>query len=126
MTRGIVRWFKLGTMHNTPNDQTQIHIVDPSHPLAAGLTGDVTVFPTHSRIVNASDLGPQAVVVASTMPTTVPGSSPCIFYYPKGAATLGGFKAPAKRMGFFWHRPTVATPDGQKLMHAAVDWMLRQ
>jgi hypothetical protein len=29
-------------------------------------------------------------------------------------------------MGFFWHRPTVATDDGKKLVHAAVDWMLRQ
>jgi hypothetical protein len=120
------RIFQLGTMHNTPNDQTMIHIVNPMHPLAAGLTGDVAVFPSHSRIVNASDLGPEAVVIATTMPTTMPGNSPTIFYYPKGAAMLNGFKAPGKRMGFFWHRPTVGTDGAKKLLHAAVDWMLRQ
>jgi hypothetical protein len=118
--------FKLGTMHNTPNDQNTIHIANPNHPLAAGLTGDVMVFPTHSRLVNTSDLGPEAVVIATTLPGTMPASSPCIFYYDKGATMLNGFKAPAKRMGFFWHRPTVATDDGKKLLHAAVDWMLRQ
>jgi hypothetical protein len=118
--------FRLGTMHNTPNDQTKIHIVNPMHPLAAGLMGDVTVFPSVSRIVNASDLGPEAVVIATTMSTTMPGNSPTIFYYDKGAAMLGGFKAPGKRMGFFWHRPTVGTDGAKKLLHAAVDWMLRQ
>jgi hypothetical protein len=114
--------FKLGTMHNTPNDQTKIHISNPTHPLAAGLMGDVAVFPSNSRIVNASELGPEAVVVA----TTLSGGNPCIFYYDKGATMLNGFKAPGKRMGFYWHRPTSGTDDGKKLLHAAVDWMLRE
>jgi hypothetical protein len=116
------RIFRLGTMHNTPNDQTKIHISNPTHPLAAGLMGDVTVFPNNSRIVNASDLGPQAVVIA----TTLAGGNPCIFYYDKGAAMLNGFPAPGKRMGFFWHRPTAGTDGAKKLLHAAVDWMLRK
>jgi hypothetical protein len=98
------RIFRLGTMHNTPNDQTRIHISNPTHPLAAGLMGDVAVFPSNSRIVNASDLGPKAVVIA----TTLAGGNPCIFYYDKGDAMLNGFIAPGKRMGFFWHRPTAA------------------
>jgi hypothetical protein len=114
--------FKLGTMHNTPNDQTKIHISNPLHPLAAGLMGDVAVFPSNSRIVNASDLGPEAVVVA----TAISGGNPCIFYYDKGAAMLNGFPAPGKRMGFFWHRPTVGTDGAKKLLTAAVDWMLRE
>jgi hypothetical protein len=116
------RIFRLGTMHNTPNDQTKIHIASPMHPLAAGLMGDVAVFPSNSRIVNATDLGPAAVVIA----TTLAGGAPCIFYYDKGAAMLGGFAAPGKRMGFFWHRPTVGTDGAKKLLHAAVDWMLRK
>ncbi|HXU82812.1 MAG TPA: hypothetical protein VN914_15535 [Polyangia bacterium] len=120
------RIFQLGMMHNTPNDQTKIHIVAPMHPLAAGLMGDVTVFPSNSRIVNAGNLGPEAVVIATTMPTTTPPNSPTIFFYPKGAAMLNGFKAPGKRMGFFWHRPTVGTDGAKKLLTAAVDWMLRQ
>jgi hypothetical protein len=36
----------------------------------------------------------------------------------------GGFKAPAKRVGFFWHRPAAATPEGGKLFKAAVDWLV--
>jgi hypothetical protein len=116
------RIFRLGTMHNTPNDQTKIHIANPTHPLAAGLMGDVTVFPSNSRIVNASDLGPQVVVIA----TTLAGGNPCIFYYDKGAAMLSGFPAPEKRMGFFWHRPTTGTDGAKKLLTAAVDWMLRK
>jgi hypothetical protein len=117
------RIFRLGTMHNTPNDQTKIHISNPSHPLAAGLMGDVAVFPSVSRIVNATDLGPQAVVIATTLAA---GNAPCIFYYDKGAAMLNGFPAPGKRMGFFWHRPTVGLDGAKKLLTAAVDWMLRQ
>jgi hypothetical protein len=120
------RIFRLGTMHNTPNDQTRITIVNPMHPLAAGLMGDVQVFPSNSRLVNTSDLGPEAVVIATTLGTTTPPNSPCIFYYEKGAAMLNGFKAPGKRMGFFWHRPTVGTDGAKKLLHAAVDWMLRK
>jgi hypothetical protein len=116
------RIFRMGTMHNTPNDQTKIHIANPMHPLAAGLTGDVTVFPSVSRIVNASDLGPKAVVIA----TTLAGGNPCIFYYDKGDAMLDGFVAPGKRMGFFWHRPTAGTEGAKKLLTAAIDWMLRK
>ncbi len=116
------RIFRLGTMHNTPNDQTRIRISNPMHPLAAGLMGDVAVFPSNSRIVNASDLGPKAVVIA----TTLAGGNPCIFYYDKGDAMLNGFIAPGKRMGFFWHRPTAGTDGAKKLLTAAIDWMLRK
>jgi hypothetical protein len=38
---------------------------------------------------------------------------------------VGGFRAPAKRIGFFWHRPSAVTPEGKKLFQAAVDWALR-
>ena len=38
---------------------------------------------------------------------------------------VGGFKAPAKRMIFFWHRPSAVTPQGEKLFRAAVEWMMR-
>jgi hypothetical protein len=38
---------------------------------------------------------------------------------------VGGFKAPAKRMIFFWHRPSAVTAEGEKLFRAAVEWMIR-
>jgi hypothetical protein len=37
----------------------------------------------------------------------------------------GQFKAPAKRVGFFWHRASDVTPERRKLFAAAVDWALR-
>lgn len=33
--------------------------------------------------------------------------------------------APARRVGFFWHRPAAVTPAGRRLFEAAVDWLLR-
>ena len=42
----------------------------------------------------------------------------------KTEAMIGGFKAPAKRVGFFWHRTSDVTPDGRKLFSAAVAWSL--
>jgi hypothetical protein len=37
----------------------------------------------------------------------------------------GGFMAPAKRVGFFWHRPAGPTAEGKKLFIAAVEWALK-
>ena len=37
----------------------------------------------------------------------------------------GGVKAPAKRVGFFWHRPAGPTAEGRKLFIAAMEWAIR-
>jgi hypothetical protein len=37
----------------------------------------------------------------------------------------GDLRAPAKRMGFFWHRPSAVTDEGKKLFVAAIEWSLR-
>ena len=95
------RIFRLGTMHNTPNDQTSIRISNPMHPLAAGLMGDVAVFPSNSRIVNATDLGPKAVVIA----TTPAFKYPCIFYYDKGDADAGRLRRPRQAHGLLLAPP---------------------
>ena len=46
-----------------------------------------------------------------------------IFAYEKGGMMPGG-KAPAKRVGFFWHRPSGGTAEGKKLFQAAVGWLI--
>jgi hypothetical protein len=38
---------------------------------------------------------------------------------------IGGFKAPAKRVGFFWRRTEDATANGRRLFSAAVQWALK-
>jgi hypothetical protein len=106
---------------STDPAQTQITIVAPGDPLAAGFPmGDVTVYPQGNRVIFGSP-GPGAKTVA-----TVKGNPAeiAIYYYAAGATMAGGFKAPAKRVGFFWHRTSDTAPDGRKLFLAAVQWAL--
>jgi hypothetical protein len=117
--------FGLGTMMNTPEYLTNVHItiVNPNHPLAAGLpAGDVQVCTDRNRIVRGGGLGPGAIKIA----TSPAGDTTfAIFAYDKGGMMPGNFPAPAKRVGFFWHRPSDATPEGRKLFKAAVEWAIR-
>jgi hypothetical protein len=109
------------TDSSTDPAEMQITIIAPGDPLAAGFPmGDVTVYPKGNRVIFGSP-GPGAKAVA-----TVKGSPSeiAIYYYPAGATMAGGFKAPAKRVGFFWHRTSDTTPDGRKLFLAAVQWAL--
>ena len=121
----------LGMMMNTQEYITglpvKITIVKTDHPLAAGLSGEVPVLETRCRIVRGSGLGPDAIKIAKAPADAVPASADSwpIFAYEKGGTMVGGFKAPAKRMGFFWHRPSAVTPEGKKLYQAAIDWLLR-
>jgi hypothetical protein len=121
----------LGTMMNTQEYITdlpvKINIIKSDHPLAAGLSGIVPVEVTRCRLVRGRDLGPDAIKIAKSPADATPvfPESWPIFAYDKGGMMVGGFRAPAKRMGFFWHRPSAVTPEGRKLFVAAVDWLLR-
>jgi hypothetical protein len=123
--------FGLGFMMNTQeyitNLPVKIEIVKTDHPLAAGLSGIVGVEETRCRLVRGRDLGPDAIKIAKSPADATPAfpESWPIFAYEKGGMMVGGFRAPAKRMGFFWHRPSAVTPDGKKLFVAAIDWLLR-
>lgn len=121
----------LGTMMNTQEYVTdlpvKIDIVNSEHPLAAGLHGIVPVLQTRCRLVRGSKLGPDAIKIAKAPAdaTPVEPESWPIFAYEKGGMMVGGLRAPAKRMGFFWHRPSAVTPEGRKLFVAAVEWAIR-
>jgi hypothetical protein len=115
----------LGTVQNTDAHFNTIDIIRTDHPLAAGLTmGTKTVLTTTNaqRLIRFSDLGPDAIKIAVTPVDT---TSFAIVAYEKGGTMANSFKAPGKRLGFFWHRPAAVTPDGEKLFRAAVDWLLR-
>ena len=106
-------------MYNT------ITIVKNDHPLAAGFPlGKLVVNTTTAsqRMIRFSNLGPDAIKIA-VGPSD--NTSYSIVAYEKGGTMANGFKAPAKRVGLFWHRPAAATADGAKLVKAAVDWALR-
>lgn len=108
-----------------PPNFNRINIIKSDYPLAAGFPmGNLTVLttPNRQRIITFSDLGPGAIKIA-TGPQSM--TSYALIAYEKGGDMGGGTMAPAKRVGFFWHRPAGTTPEGTKLFQAAVDWLLR-
>jgi hypothetical protein len=115
----------LGTTLNTAAMYDTIKIIKNDHPLAAGLPlGTIQVLTTTAaqRLVRFSNLGPDAIKIAVG---PADNATYTIIGYEKGGMMAGGFRAPAKRVGLFWHRPAAATADGAKLVKAAVDWCLR-
>jgi hypothetical protein len=122
VSKDCTSWTGLANMQNTPNTLQALKIVKSDHPLAAGLSGDVRVYTDNvCREVRGGGLGPDAIKIANT---PVDANTWAIFAYEKGGVMAGGFKAPAKRVGFFWHRPSGGTPEGKKLFQAAVEWAL--
>jgi hypothetical protein len=115
-------------------DLQKINIVDPSHPLAAGLSGEVTVFNSTSgnwwQFAQGA-LGPGVVRVAETLLADV-GTDPqhAILAADKGAQLLGDGTAgkPATAAGrrvFFFLSDIGSfdlTADGFKLFDAAIQW----
>lgn len=111
-----------GTDSGMLANQTSVTITMPNHPLAAGLTGTVTISSM------AGELGwgvpaPAAVIVATL--TGNPARA-AVFGYAAGAAMVGGQVAPARRVGYAVREALAAnlTADGLKLFDAAVTWAL--
>lgn len=99
----------------------QIVITMANHPLAAGLTGTITVAPTGGMPdINWGVPGPGAVKVASW-----PGMAnrTTIFAYPAGAMMVGATAA-GKRVGLFITERVSAeiSADALKLFDAAMAW----
>jgi hypothetical protein len=100
---------------------SQVGILDEGHPLAAGLSGLVTVVSAPSNL-SWGNPRPGAARVAS-----IPGlpSRVAVFAYPKGAA-MAALPAPARRLGFFALESAAArlSEEGIQLLGAAIDWAL--
>ena len=115
----------LGNTGNTDSNQDSIRIIATDHPIVAGFQmGLVKVMTTNNlqRMVQFTGVGPGGKRLATV------ANNPnqfTIVAYDKGADMGGGLNAPAKRVGFFWHRPAGPTPDGAKLFKAAVEWAIR-
>lgn len=102
--------------------ETQIRIIDTSHPLAAGLTGDVLMLnstsTTEDRKFHWGSPGKAATIVAVSRKNN---NYAHIFAYEKGAAMVG-LNAPARRVGFPNGSGHRFTPEGWQLFDAAVAW----
>jgi hypothetical protein len=114
----------LGTAGNTDANQDSIRIIAIDHPITAGMQmGLVKVMTTNAaqRMVQFTALGPGAKKLATLANNATQFA---IVTYDKGADMGRGLMAPAKRVGFFWHRPAGASDDGKKLFKSAVAWLI--
>jgi hypothetical protein len=113
-----------GSAHGWAEPASQITVVKTDSPLAAGLSGDVTVF-TKTGEVFWGVPSDSALKIAS-----VKGNAGrwTIFAYEAGAMMVGK-AAPGRRLQFFLGSHLVPTKwlnaEGLKLFDAAIDWCVR-
>jgi uncharacterized repeat protein (TIGR01451 family) len=103
----------------TKSGQTQISITNPTHPLAAGVTGTATVV-TSAKTFNWGKPNANAVPIA-----TIFGDSAktAIFGYEPGVA-MPGLTAPARRLAIFLGDDSaeMLNNNGIFLLNAAIKW----
>jgi hypothetical protein len=99
--------------------QTQLAISNASHPMAAGLSGNVTVVTTASTFTWGKP-NANAVKIATL---TTDATKSVIFGYDAGAA-MPGLEAPARRVALFMMDTTAGSfsANGGALFDAAVKW----
>jgi hypothetical protein len=99
-----------------------LQIVDPAHPLAAGLSGPVTIYTGSQQLtVTGQTLGPGTHVVATH------NGRPAIAVLEAGDVDIDGLPAPGQRIALFPHDGgdgILYTGDGLALLDAAVDYAL--
>jgi hypothetical protein len=102
----------------TTNNQTQVKITNASHPLAATLSGNVTV--SASNAMSWGKPNANGISVATLVGDT---TKSVIFGYQTGAV-MPGLTAPARRVGIFMTDNTAAsfTTNGGNLFDAAIKW----
>jgi hypothetical protein len=100
---------------------TDLQIVEPSSPLAAGFTNTVTVLTPGAGLYGFGVPGPGAVRVA--VPSGGSAGHYAIFGYEQGAE-MYQLVAPARRVGWFVDKDasTRLTPEGWTLFDTAVRW----
>jgi hypothetical protein len=113
-----------GTDWARTSNETLLEIADPAHPLAAGLSGVVSF-----------SMGAQQVGWGKPLPTAARVGSIVgnpnrwiLFGYDTGAAMVGGFVAPGRRVGYPIHADGNAKLNGNgwALFDAAIRWLAGQ
>jgi hypothetical protein len=126
-----------GSNQNALKVRQKINILNPGHPLAAGLSGEVTVFKTDTNNwtqYGLGPLGPGVTLIADAVNTDQPLPDPsaehAIFAADVGAQLLGDgtpgrpMTAAGRRVFFFMSDfgAFELTDDGFKLFDAAIEW----
>jgi hypothetical protein len=107
------------TEYGTTGNQTQINVVDVTHPMARLLSGVRTVNTTGATYSRGVPGGDASIVARLTAAGTPAG----IFGYEPGTL-MSGMIAPGRRVGLFVDSiaATSLTADGRTLFDAAVIW----
>ncbi|HXG68502.1 MAG TPA: Ig-like domain-containing protein [Blastocatellia bacterium] len=110
-----------GNSSGATSGQTQVSLTNPSHPMAGGLSGIVTVITASSAFGWGKPNG-NAVSIATLVSDA---TRQVIFGYDKGAA-MPGLTAPARRVGLFMSDDTAANfnDNGWALFDAAIRWAI--
>lgn len=98
----------------------RLRVVDPAHPLAAGLTGPIEVLSGPERVSwGRVGRGVRPVAVFDDQPERA-----ALFAVEAGDVLEGGLPAPARRVGAFLFGSAVSrlTPVGWRLFDAAAAW----
>ncbi len=105
--------------NGTANNESQITIINPTHSLAAGLSGTVTVLSSPDQI-RWGVPNVNAVTIATLASDS---NKYAVFAYDTGAV-MPGLTAPARRVGYFISPASgpLLTSDGWLLFDAAVNW----
>ena len=108
-----------GTDFGTAATQTQLSITTPNHPLAAGLSGNVSVVTAASTFT----WGKPGAAAAKIATLTTDATKATIFAYDGGAA-MNGLEAPARRVALFMSDTSAGsfTAQGGALFDAAIKW----
>jgi hypothetical protein len=118
----LMTW-NTGADRGEDGGHTEVIIVDPDHPLAAGLPAGIHTVTTSPQIFTWGRPNPLTAHVIATVATGA--DTPCVYAYEKGALLIdGSTPAPERRVHIFLQDNTFAslTPDGLKLFDAAVNW----
>jgi hypothetical protein len=104
----------------TPGDL--VNIVLPGHQMAAGLTGAILVVDTPATLT----WGRPASTAERVATFAGAPDRAAIFGYQRSVPMVSG-QAPARRVGFFAANDAASrlTPNGRRLLAAAVSWALR-
>ncbi len=109
----------IGTIHST-SAQT-VYISNPTHPIAAGLSGTITVHAIAGKTVNSLQAGDPLSPVAT--PTSL-GTKGILAYANSRTQLLAGKKAGNRIVFFGIGSPMYWTNDAEKLFKQSVTWAL--
>jgi hypothetical protein len=124
---GRVRWAEYGEHGEQAEDHdlaaNSIKIVNPLHPLAAGMSG-VVQYLKEPAVVKWATPAHSATIIA-TLPDAP--NQVAVFGYEKGATMDGYFVAPGRRAFFSLDNPDFdnLSPDGLALLDNTLLWMVR-